>query len=73
MGATSISSPTVVQGAVGWSIALSALMILAGFFAIFLPPAAGIAVTLLVGWQLVFSGGAHLVYAWHTRGAGAVL
>jgi uncharacterized membrane protein HdeD (DUF308 family) len=73
MGTASISSPGVVKGALGWSIALSVLMIIAGFLAIFLPPAAGIAVTILVGWLLVFSGGAHLVYAWHTRGTGAIL
>lgn len=56
-----------------WSIVLSVLMILAGFLAIIIPPVAGIAVTIFVGWLLIFSGMAHLVFAWHTRGAGAIL
>jgi len=43
-------------------------MIVAGFLAIVIPPVAGIAVTILVGWLLVFSGVTHFVYAWHTRG-----
>ncbi len=33
------------------------------------PLAAGIAVNLLVAWLLVFSGCAHLVFAWYARGA----
>jgi uncharacterized membrane protein HdeD (DUF308 family) len=41
---------------------LSALMILAAVLAIFIPPAAGLAVTILVGWLLAFSGVAHLVF-----------
>jgi uncharacterized membrane protein HdeD (DUF308 family) len=35
--------------------------------------AAGIAVNLLVAWLLLFSGGAHLVFAWYTRSAGGFL
>ena len=46
-----------------WSIVVSVLMIVAGFLAIVVPPASGIAVTLLVGWLLIFSGAAHLAYA----------
>jgi uncharacterized membrane protein HdeD (DUF308 family) len=71
MGATSVG--TIVNKSVGWSIGLSVLMILAGLLAIALPQAAGIAVNLLVGWLLVFSGGAHLVFAWHTRTTGGFL
>ena len=48
-------------------------MIVAGLFAIIIPPLAGIAATLLIGWLLVFCGGAHLVFAWHRRGIGGVL
>jgi uncharacterized membrane protein HdeD (DUF308 family) len=48
-------------------------MILAGLLAIAVPTAAGIAVNLLVAWLLVFSGGAHLVFAWHTRTTGGIL
>ena len=48
-------------------------MIVAGLLAIVIPSIAGIAITIFVGWLLVFSGAAHLVFAWHTRGAGAIL
>jgi uncharacterized membrane protein HdeD (DUF308 family) len=67
------STTTIVKASVGWSIGLSILMILAGFLAIAVPQAAGIAVNLLVAWLLVFSGGAHLVFAWHTRSAGGLV
>jgi len=72
MSATSAVG-TIVKKSVGWSIGLSILMILAGLLAIAVPQAAGIAVNLLVGWLLVFSGAAHLVFAWHTRTAGGIL
>ena len=71
MSATSIG--TIVKKSVGWSIGLSILMIVAGFLAVVVPPAAGIAVNLLVAWLLIFSGAAHLVFAWHTRTTGGVL
>jgi uncharacterized membrane protein HdeD (DUF308 family) len=48
-------------------------MIVAGILAIVVPPAAGIAVAILVAWLLVFSGAAHLVFAWHTRTTGGFL
>jgi uncharacterized membrane protein HdeD (DUF308 family) len=72
MSATSVVG-TIVKKSVGWSIGLSILMILAGLLAIAVPQAAGIAVNLLVGWLLVFSGAAHLVFAWHTRSTGGIL
>src|SRR5258707_13150910 len=71
MNATSLG--TIVKKSVGWSIGLSVLMILAGFLAIAVPQAAGIAVNLLVAWLLVFSGAAHLVFAWHTRTTGGII
>ena len=61
------SAGTFVKKAVGWSIGLSVLMIVAGILAIASPLAAGIAVNLVVAWLLVFSGCAHLVFAWYTR------
>jgi len=36
-------------------------------------PLAGIAVAVFVGWLLVFSGAAHLVFAWHTRTTGGII
>ena len=61
---------TIAQKSVGWSIGLSVLMIVAGVFAIVIPPVAGIAVVLAVAWLLMFSGAFHIVFGWHTRAAG---
>jgi uncharacterized membrane protein HdeD (DUF308 family) len=64
---------TIAKESVGWSIALSVLMILTGVLAIMIPPVAGIAVLIVVAWLLMFSGAAHLVFAWHTRTAGGMV
>src|SRR5437667_2309756 len=62
-----------VHKATTWSIGLSVLMIAAGVLAICVPVIAGVAVTALVGWLLVFSGLLHLAFAWRAGRAGAVL
>lgn len=62
-----------VHKATTWSIVLSVLMIAAGVLAIFVPAVAGFAVTVIVGWLLVFSGLLHLAFAWRAGRAGAVL
>jgi uncharacterized membrane protein HdeD (DUF308 family) len=72
-GVMNTTAVTIAKESVGWSIGLSILMILAGFLAIVIPQAAGIAVNLLVAWLLIFSGAAHLVFAWHTRTTGGIL
>lgn len=59
--------------ATGWAIAVSVLLIILGIVAIALPFVAGIAVTSIVGWMLIFGGVTHIVAAFHARGAGAVL
>ena len=56
-----------------WSIVLSVLMIAVGVLAICAPMIAGVAVTALVGWLLIFSGLLHLGFAWRAGRAGAVL
>jgi len=71
MGKSSLG--TIAKQSVGWSIGLSILMIVAGILAIVMPPAAGIAVLVIVAWLLVFSGAVHLVFAWHTRTAGGMI
>lgn len=71
-----MATRTIAAGAkrfTGWSIALSILMILAGILAIGLPLAAGLAVNIVVGWLLLFSGAAHLAFAWHLRGIRGVI
>ena len=57
----------------GWSTALSVLMILAGLLAIFVPLIGGIAVYGLVSWLIIFSGAAHLLFAWHARHDGGFM
>ena len=64
---------TEITRSIGWSIALSVLLIVAGLLAIIVPPASGIAVTILVGWLLGFCGAAHMAYSWHSRHAGGLL
>jgi uncharacterized membrane protein HdeD (DUF308 family) len=55
------------------SIILSIFLIVAGVVAIVVPAAASIAAAVFFGWILIFGGGVHLVYAWHTRGTGAMI
>jgi uncharacterized membrane protein HdeD (DUF308 family) len=73
MSTAAVSVTGILKKSLGWSIFLSVLMIVAGILAIIMPPAAGIAVTILVGWLLIFSGVAHLVFGWHTRTTGGLL
>jgi uncharacterized membrane protein HdeD (DUF308 family) len=67
------SIATDVRRATTWSIVLSVLMIGAGVLAIGLPRIAGVAVTAIVGWLLLFSGLLHLAFAWRADRAGGVL
>ena len=67
------SMTTDVHKATTWSIVLSVLMIAAGVLAICVPVIAGVTVTAIVGWLLVFSGLLHLAFAWRAGRAGAVL
>jgi uncharacterized membrane protein HdeD (DUF308 family) len=61
---------TMARHSMAWSTTLSILIIVAGIAAIFVPLAAGIAATILVGWLLVFAGVMHLIFGWHIRGVG---
>ncbi len=58
------SMTDVVHRATTWSIVLSVLLMVAGLIAIALPIIAGIAITVIVGWLLIFSGVLHLAFAW---------
>jgi uncharacterized membrane protein HdeD (DUF308 family) len=69
--ATSIAGLT--KRATGWGIGVSILLIILGIVAIALPFVAGLAVSAIVGWMLIFGGVVHLAAAFHVRGAGAVL
>jgi uncharacterized membrane protein HdeD (DUF308 family) len=70
---SSTTAVTVGRESFSWSIVLSILLIVAGFVAFAVPQVAGIAVNLMVGWMLIFSGAIHIVYAWQTRSSGGVV
>jgi uncharacterized membrane protein HdeD (DUF308 family) len=64
---------SIPRKSIGWSIALSILLILAGIAAILLPPIMGLGVTLFIGWLLILNGITHLVFAWKSHTARAAL
>jgi uncharacterized membrane protein HdeD (DUF308 family) len=61
-----MASPLTVDArrATTWSIVLSVLLMIAGLIAIALPMIAGVAITVIVGWLLLFAGILHLIFAW---------
>lgn len=64
---------SIARESVGWSIALSVLLIVAGLIALAAPLLAGVLVETVIAWLLIIGGIAHLVLAFHVRGAGAHL
>ena len=62
-----------IKKASGLFIAMSAVFIILGIFSIVEPEVGGLAVTLLVGWLLIFGGVAHLVAAFGGGGASRVI
>ncbi len=56
-----------------WGTATGILLIVAGLFAFFLPLIAGIAITAVLGWILLFAALARLAYTWSTRSHGGVV
>lgn len=66
------STATMARRAVEWSVTLSIAMILAGIAGIIAPAVAGITVTVLAGWLLIFSGIAHLIFGWERRTTGVL-
>jgi uncharacterized membrane protein HdeD (DUF308 family) len=63
----------IAKRSVGWAIALSVLLIIAGILAIVVPPAAGIGVAIVIAWLVLLGGVAHLAIAWHLRSTGAMI
>jgi uncharacterized membrane protein HdeD (DUF308 family) len=63
----------IVKKASGWFIGMAVVFILLGILAIVEPGVAGLAITVLVGWLLIFGGGTHLVAAFSGGGAGRVI
>ena len=64
---------TFIKKASGWFIGMAVVFILLGMMAIIEPGVAGLAVTILVGWLLIFGGVAHLVAALSGGGAGRII
>ena len=72
--ARGLQSPlNVVKTVTGWYIASAVLFIVFGMFAIIEPGVAGLGITLLVGWLLIFGGVAHLVAAFKGGSAKQVI
>ena len=63
----------LVPKAINWSIALSILLIIAGFFAICIPWVSGVAITLLFGWLMILSGITHFIFAFKTHTTGGLI
>jgi uncharacterized membrane protein HdeD (DUF308 family) len=63
----------IFKRANGWFIAMALVFMLLGILAIIVPGVAGLAVTMLVGWVLMFGGVAHLVAAFSGGGVGRVI
>ncbi len=61
----------IARESIGWSIALSIVLIVTGLIAILAPLLAGVALTGILGWLLLLVGAGHLWLAWHVRAAGA--
>jgi len=62
-----------VRESTTWSIVFSVLMMINGVLAIAIPPVAGLAVTMMLGWLLIVTGALHLAFAWRERGATAII
>jgi uncharacterized membrane protein HdeD (DUF308 family) len=73
MSTTAPSLSALSPKSISWSIALSLLLIVAGIFAILVPPVSGIAVTLIFAWAMIFSGITHFVFAFKTHTTGGVI
>jgi len=70
MSTTPSTLAALIPRAINWSIALSILLIVAGLFALLVPSVSGIAITLVFGWAMVFSGITHFIFAFKTHTTG---
>jgi len=73
MSDTPTTLSALAPKAIGWSIALSILLILAGLFAIMIPSVSGIAITLVFGWAMIVSGVTHFIFAFKTHTTGGLI
>jgi uncharacterized membrane protein HdeD (DUF308 family) len=73
MSSTPAPLAAIAHRSVNWSIALSILLIIAGFFALIIPEISGLGITIFLGWLLIISGITHLVFAWKVHTAGRII
>jgi uncharacterized membrane protein HdeD (DUF308 family) len=71
MAADSVTD--ALKEATGMSIGWAILMLVLGVVAIAMPFTTGIAVSIFVGWIMVFSGFAYVAYAFGAQGAGSFI
>ena len=62
-----------VKQASTWSVIWGVVLVLFGMLAIGSPAIAGIAVTAVVSWLIIFAGVVHIVLAFSAHGAGSVI
>jgi uncharacterized membrane protein HdeD (DUF308 family) len=62
-----------VKRITGWYIAAAVLFIVLGMFGIIEPGVAGLGVTILVGWLLIFGGAGHIIAAFKGGSAKQVI
>jgi uncharacterized membrane protein HdeD (DUF308 family) len=65
--------PAIMKRASGWYIAAAIAFIVLGIFSIAEPGLAGLAMTLFVGWLLIFGGATHLLSMFGGGGVGRVI
>lgn len=68
-----ISGRSIPPASIGWTVAFSVVLILLGLVALTIPFLAGVAAEAIIAWLLIFGGIAHLIFAFHVRGAGTHL
>jgi uncharacterized membrane protein HdeD (DUF308 family) len=59
-----------VRSARNWLVATGILAIVGGLAAIVVPAVASVAITIFIGWVLVFAGAVMVAHAWQMRGRG---
>ena len=70
---TADSTTNVLRETAGISIGWSIVMLVLGIVSILMPLATGVAVSIFIGWIMVFGGFAYVAYAFAAQGAGAFL
>jgi uncharacterized membrane protein HdeD (DUF308 family) len=73
MSSTPAPLSAIAHRSVNWSIALSILLIIAGFFALIIPEISGLGITIFLGWLLIISSITHFIFAWKVHTAGRTI